>query len=146
VSTIPYIDTSALLKRYVTEPQSGVLDAYLGKFDYAFISPLTTVEFRCALERKRRAGDLDTHSEKLAQDGFDEDVRDGFFQLLPMNDQTYVFARRLLDAVGNIPLRTLDALHLAVIKQHAVKQVATADKTMARAAKALGISIKSFVA
>ena len=48
----PYIDTSALAKRYLNEPGSEALDAFLGTLSRALISRLTVVEPRCLLRRR----------------------------------------------------------------------------------------------
>ena len=55
----PYLDTSALAKRYIDEAGSGDFDAFLAKWPHARISRLAVVEFRCLLRRRRRTrGDL----------------------------------------------------------------------------------------
>jgi hypothetical protein len=50
----------------------------------------------------------------------------------------------LLSALSDIPLRTLDALHLAITKDLPADILATADHIMASGAKAMGISVVSF--
>ena len=57
-----YIDTSALAKCYIREPRSlDVLD-WADAEDEVCISPLTLVEFRCLLARRRRAAQIERHA------------------------------------------------------------------------------------
>jgi predicted nucleic acid-binding protein len=43
-----------------------------------------------------------------------------------------------------VPLRTLDALHLALAREIPAGVLATADKTMAVGAKRMGLSVQRF--
>ncbi|MBI5331320.1 MAG: type II toxin-antitoxin system VapC family toxin [Betaproteobacteria bacterium] len=140
----PYLDTSVLLKRYVGEALSGEVDDFLQRFRYAWISRLSIVEFRCALARKRRNNELDEEAERLAVKGFEDDLRDGYFEPLSLDDATFAQARGLIDQLPDTPLRALDALHLAVALHHHIGLVATADRVMARAATHLGLSTQPF--
>jgi hypothetical protein len=45
---------------------------------------------------------------------------------------------------GGIPLRTLDAVHLTIVKGLELECVATADRIMANAARALGLDVVRF--
>lgn len=140
----PYLDTSVLLKRYVTEALSGEVDDFLRPYPYACVSRLSLVEFRCALARKRRNREIDADAERLALQGFEEDLRDGYFEPLSLDDATFAQARRLIDQLPETPLRTLDALHLAVALHHHLGLLATADRVMAQAAADLGLATQSF--
>ena len=53
-------------------------------------------------------------------------------------------AVNLLSVLSDIPLRTLDALHLAIAKDLTADILATADNIMASGAKAMGISVVRF--
>ena len=57
--------------------------------------------------------------------------------VLAMHDAHFAAAREIIDELPRIPLRTLDALHLAVARANTVEALATADGIMARAAKAM---------
>lgn len=53
-------------------------------------------------------------------------------------------ARDLLEELRHVPLRMLDALHLAIPQSIGAGVLATADLRMARAAEALGFAVVTF--
>jgi predicted nucleic acid-binding protein len=141
---VDYIDTSALVKWYLEEPLSAEFEAYVAAQSGVCISRLTVVELRCALARRRRSGEIDQHYEIAAVSTFDTDIRRGYLQVLQVEDTFYTEARKMIEQLADVPLRTLDALHLATAKAHRCRHFATADKTQANAAKALGLKIHTF--
>jgi predicted nucleic acid-binding protein len=140
----PYIDTSALAKRYIDEAGSNDLDTFLSRWSCARISRLAVVELRCLLQRRRRAKEIDAAYEQAALADFADDVRSGFFQIEPLADRHAVLAHDLIGQLTGHSLRTLDALHLAVARSAGVSMLATADRAMARAAGELGIEVVTF--
>jgi predicted nucleic acid-binding protein len=140
----PYVDTSALAKRYIDEAGSEDFDAFLGRWPRVLISRLAVVEFRCVLQRRRRAAEIDAAYERAAMAGFADDVRSGYFQVEPLTDRHAVVAHDLVGQLAGHSLRTLDALHLAIAQSAGVTVLATADRAMARAAAALGIRTATF--
>ena len=139
-----YIDTSALAKCYIREPRSlDVLNWAEGRGEVE-TSPLTLVEFRCLLARRRRAGQIDGDLEASAMARFDQDVLDRTWRILP--DATHLFeeARLLIDQLPGIPLRALDALHIAFARRNGAGEFATADRSQAAAARALGMTVFTF--
>jgi predicted nucleic acid-binding protein len=140
----PYIDTSALAKRYLDEAGSDDFDAFLSRWSRVLISRLAVVELRCLLQRRRRAGEIDAAYERVALAEFADDIRSGFFQVEPLADRHAVVAHDLIDQLPRHSLRTLDALHLAVTQSAGAALLATADRGMARAAAALGIGVVTF--
>jgi hypothetical protein len=140
----PYVDTSALAKRYIDEAGSEDFDAFLGRWPRVLISRLAVVEFHCVLQRRRRAAEIDAAYERAAMAGFADDVRSGYFQVEPLTDRHAVVAHDLVGQLAGHSLRTLDALHLAIAQSAGVTVLATADRAMARAAAALGIRTATF--
>lgn len=139
-----YLDTSALLKRYVPEAHSDAFEEYLAPLMPAVVSRLTLVELRSGLARKRREGAIAADREQAAVTEIRIDVQDGLLQVQPSTDQHFNDAFRLIDQLPDIPLRTLDALHLAIAQSIRAQELATADDTMARAAAALGMRVAYF--
>ena len=139
-----YLDTSALLKRYVPETSSEAFELYLSTLIPAAVSRLTLVELRSGLARKRREGAIAPNRERAAIAEIRIDLQDGVLQLQPASDQHFVDAFHLIDKLRTIPLRTLDALHLAIAQATGSDELATADETMAKAAKALGMRVAFF--
>jgi hypothetical protein len=140
----PYIDTSALAKRYIDEIGSDDLDAFLSRRPRVLISRLAVVELRCLLQRRRRAAEIDAAYERAALADFADDVRSGFFQVEALADRHAVVAHDLIGRLSNHSLRTLDALHLAIALSTGATVLASADRAMVRAAGALGISAVTF--
>jgi predicted nucleic acid-binding protein len=139
-----YVDTSALLKRYITEADSDEFDAFFMARTPMAISRLTLLEMRCALARRRRNGEILATLETQAMDEVRIDIQDGALDVHPINDDQVVQALHLIDSVAPLPLRTLDALHLSVALRLGVGDFATADKNQAAVAQALGLSVFTF--
>ncbi len=140
----PYLDTSALAKWYLNEPFANKFEAFIQEQSSAAISSLSVVEFRCLLARRRRAGEIKKTVESRVFAAFEDDVRAGFLQLHPVADDHLIAALGLITRLGRLPLRTLDALHLAIIQAIPARRLATADRTMADAGKALGLEVVRF--
>jgi hypothetical protein len=139
-----YIDTSALAKWYLNEPFSDEFEAFIQSHAMADISRLTVVEFRCLIARRRRAGDFGKAIESRVFAAFERDIGNGFLRVHPIADQYFVVALGLIDQLVRLPLRTLDAVHLAIAKGLELERVATADRIMANAARALGLDVVRF--
>ncbi len=142
--TGPYLDTSALAKWYLNEPFSEQFEAFIQEQPSAAISRLTVVEFRCLLARRRRAGEITKTTETRVYGAFEKDVGAGFLQVHTVADEHLIAALGLISRLGRYPLRTLDALHLAIAEGIHCRQLATADKTMADAGKAVGLGVARF--
>lgn len=140
----PYLETSALAKWYLNEPFSGEFEAFIQKQSSAAVSRLTVVEFRCLLARRRRAGEIAKTIESRVFAAFEQDIRAGFLQVYPVADEHLIAALGLIARLGRFPLRTLDAMHLAIAQGTHVRQLATADRTMAGAGHAIGLEVVRF--
>ena len=139
-----YLDTSALLKRYIPEANSEAFDAYFIDRAPASISRLGLVETRCALARKRRSRQISPEREKAAMNEIRTDIQDGILVIYPVGDTHFAEGLHLIDKIAKVPLRSLDALHLAIARSLDVHELATADAVMRRAAQALGINVAYF--
>lgn len=76
------VDTSALVKRYIAEPQSAPFDAFFIAHAPVAISRLTLVEMRCGLAR-RRAGHIDRRLEKRALEEMRTDIQEAPSSFIP---------------------------------------------------------------
>ena len=139
-----YLDTSALAKWYLNEPYSEEFEAFIQAQPTAAISRLSVVEFRCLLARRRRAGEISKAIESRVFASFEKDVGAGFLQVYPVTDEHLIAALGLITRLGRYPLRTLDALHLAIAQGIHCRRLATADKSMADAGQAAGLGIARF--
>lgn len=144
MSTVIYFDTSALAKWYLNESRSEDVEKYIRLHGPVAISDLTVVEMRCLLARRRREKSISATIEMEAFATFQEDVRRRFLICHPLPDGLAMGAVNLMSLVSEIPVRTLDALHLMIAKEISADILVTADKIMTQGAKALGIKVKEF--
>jgi predicted nucleic acid-binding protein len=140
----PYVDTSALAKWYLNESGSDEFVDFIRRQRLALISRLTVVELRSLLARRRRSGDITVDYHRDAIRTFETDIRRGFLQVEPLLDSQAVVAADFIDRLRDLPLRTLDALHLAIAHTIGVRVLATADRGLVRAAEALGFTTAIF--
>ena len=142
-----YLDTSSLTKAYVSELGSDEVRQLLERTSESiYISTLSLVEFRCALARRTRALTLTDAESQRIWASFEGDVDDGVFDVLPVDNDDHISARRLIDAVAPLPLKALDALHLAIVRRARTllgTRLVTSDAQQAAAASALGISTQT---
>lgn len=139
-----YVDTSALIKRYITEVNSDEFDALFMARSPLATSRLSLVEMRCALARRRRNGEIGEILEAQAMEQVRVDIQDGVLTVHSVSDDQVVQAQHLIERVVPLPLRALDALHLSAAQHITAQEFATADKNQAAAAQALGFSVFTF--
>jgi len=141
---IIYFDTSALAKWYLKEAKSDDVEKYIQEHGPVAISDLTVVEMRSLLAKHRREGNIDSKTEIKVFATFEEDIRQKFLVCHPLPAGVAAGAVNLLSVLSDLPLRTLDALHLTIAKEIQTDILATADRVMAAGAKALGFSVAQF--
>ncbi len=126
---LTYIDSSAIVKLVIAEPESKALRRHLSRRQPLVSSALARTEVTRAL--------LTTGREAIARG----EAALRRIQLLRVNDRVLRDAGRLEPA----ELRSLDAIHLASASQLglSVKQIVTYDERMADAAETLGWSVVS---
>lgn len=139
-----YIDTSALLKWYLPERGSDAFSAWIESQDDARISVLTRVEVHATLARRQRMRDLSAAEARRAANAFLADLDDGLFLVHPLVEPHWAEAEALLHDAPDAALRTLDALHLACARLDQARVFATADRTLAAAARKLGMQTPDF--
>lgn len=141
---VVYLDTSALAKWYLNEVCSDAFVEFLQSVNVAVISTLTRTEMRSLLARRRRMQELDSTLEAKIFATFHQDIKQGHLQLYPVDDVRFVDAEALIDQYPQYALRTLDALHLAVMRHYGVNSLASADRAMIGAAQGLGMRVFAF--
>lgn len=112
-----YLDTSALVKRYVDEAGSSWLRALTTPDQNAllFISRMTIVEVISAFARRLRDGSLTREEFAAARDAFQGDCLDEY-RVMPPTLEIVNMACALLE---RHPLRAYDAIHLSTaLKAH----------------------------
>jgi hypothetical protein len=136
-----YIDSSALAKLYVPEAESESLDAFLRGRRGLMISELAITEVLSAVARRKREGELRANQANRIRDALLADADSGSFALLDLNPAVHREAERLLLTTDAVPLRTLDALHIALALSGASPHLLTFDLRMAEAAAQSGLNV-----
>jgi len=144
MSEVIYFDTSALAKWYLNEERSQDVERYIQEHGPVGISDLTVLEIRCLLARRRREGNIDPKMESRIFATFQEDIRQHFLVCHPFPEGLTAGAVNLVSDHLDLPLRTLEALHLVIAKEIQADKLATADRIMVAAAKAMGLSVVRF--
>jgi predicted nucleic acid-binding protein len=139
-----YFDTSALAKWYVNESRSENVEEYLRSVYPVYISLLTKIEMKSLAARRTREGHIDLLTQSKVIATFEGDIAGGHLVLLPDTDESFLIAESLLGSHPEIPLRTLDAMHLGIMQAAGIMTLATADRVMAQAAEALGMECETF--
>jgi predicted nucleic acid-binding protein len=139
-----YVDTSALVKRYVNEPNSAAFDDFVVASDAPFVLvPLTLVEMQSVLMRRLRQRDFDRAYLKRLHGHFDDDLRAALWVVQPFPARAFADAAKLITGL-DAALATLDALHVACAAALGCTGFATADHQQALAARRCGLSIHDF--
>ena len=128
-----YVDTSALLKRYVDEPDSRRFNAMLSEGSTWLTCRLTLVEIRRNLSRR-----LEGQDAAAAREAFRADW--SHFAVVEVDAALCEDAAAASELTG---ARSLDAVHLAAVRRAGPQGIAllTADLRQAQAARALGIDV-----
>ncbi len=142
-SAVPgiYIDSSALAKLYLPEPESELLDEFLRGRRDLIISELSVTEVISAVGRRRREGVLGAKQANRIRDAVLSDAGSGSFRRLDLSPNIHRNAERMLLSAGSISLRTLDALHIALAASAEAGRMITFDGRMAEAAVLYGLQI-----
>jgi predicted nucleic acid-binding protein len=128
-----YVDSSALLKRYIQEADSEYATALIDADEVLATSWLTVVEVRRSLAKLLSGTDLGRANE-VAHEDIDK-------MALVLPDSTTWLAAAEIGAALNV--RSLDALHLACAQRLRIPALRfiTFDIRQAIAARALGFSV-----
>lgn len=144
MSAIIYFDTSALAKWYLNEASSVAVEEYLQQHGPVSISDLTVIEMRCLLARRRREHDITPILEAEIFAIFQEDIRRRFLICRSLPPELAEGAVNLMTFLADIPVRSLDAMHLVIAREISADELVTADRVMADAATAIGLSVTRF--
>lgn len=127
-----YVDTSALLKRYVAEAQSDLVDEVLGGASTLVTARHTMVELRRNLTLHLAGAALIEARRDALEDW-------AMFSIVELDSTTCELAATIAEQTGT---KSLDALHLAAARRLGTAvQLFTFDRTQAAAARALGLQV-----
>ncbi len=128
-----YVDSSALLKRYIDEPDSDLAADLLASDDSLLTARHTVVEVRRNLARL-----LDGRDATAARSAFTADI--AAFGIVELDEVTCDTAAGIAELTS---ARSLDALHLAAAQRVGGTALAfvTFDLRQAQAARTLGMTV-----
>jgi predicted nucleic acid-binding protein len=128
-----YVDSSALLKRYIDESDSDAAEALLRSDPFPLTARHSIVEVRRNLARL-----LEDRDAAAARAAFLEDL--AVFSIIELDQVTCEAAADIAEITG---VRTLDALHLAAARRAGGSSVPflTYDVRQAQAARGLGFTV-----
>ena len=132
-----YIDTSVFVAYYCPEPLSSQAQRVLQQQRELAISSLVEVEFASALARKVRTREMRLTDAQRVLVAFQAHLDQEIFRRLPIERQHFAKAHEWLTSF-RIPLRTLDALHVAVAATEGASMI-TADTALARTCAKVGV-------
>jgi uncharacterized protein len=135
-----YLDTSVLTALYIQEPKSEIVQEFVRGIGKPALSSLTEVEFTSAVSRRTRMRELSQDDGFRVISQFQLHVNDHMFTLYPIMQKEFELAREWIGRLST-PLRTLDALHLAVAFANHLT-LATADRHLAESAIRLGVAVE----
>ena len=139
-----YLDASSAAKLYLQESGSAEMVRLVGHPDahQLAILAITVVEFRSAIRRRQRAGELEAPLAVAALESFRAQlgVR---IEVLPVNDTVFQLAEELID---RHPLKASDSIQLAgclMLRTASAEPPAFAasDRQLVRAAEGEGLTI-----
>lgn len=136
-----YLDSAILVKLLVREPDSDWFDRALVGETFES-SELALAEVRSALLAKERNGHISPRERAAASQRFDSMVQDELIRLLALNRTVLERASELqLACHPRIPLRALDALHVATCELHRSGKMSTTDGRMRSACEQFAIAL-----
>lgn len=135
-----YLDTSVLLKIYTRESDSAACERIVEGHKIVS-SELLYAELWSALQGKERNGAMSAEQRFRTWDLFESHLLDDVVELMRLDGVIVRDAAEIMAKVHpQVPLRTLDALHLATFASIEPGPLFSKDKRMNAAAKLLGFA------
>ncbi|MEA3437782.1 MAG: type II toxin-antitoxin system VapC family toxin [Thermodesulfobacteriota bacterium] len=133
---IYFFDTSALIKRYVEEKGSNIVDNLMESADEIFISAITRIESistarRLLEERSLSKSDFNVFKDNLASD----------FPFFTVVDFSEYIEKKAIELIEKFQIKTLDAIQLAccLTAKEDIDHLVTSDIKLAKTASDVGI-------
>ena len=138
---LAYVDTSALIKRFVDELRSADLEAFLMRESHrCVLSSLSITEFKTVMHRKLRSGDISPAAHQHANQVVALELAQGTWQYQMIGESLFTYTGELVQQIET-SLGALDALHLACAKTARCDLMVSGDKQLLRASAELGLQI-----
>jgi predicted nucleic acid-binding protein len=136
-----YLDSGIIVKLLVREPDSEFFNTALSGH-VLDSSELCLTEVSSALLAKERSGSISSGERVRAIVRLSELITDEILRLLPLNRRVLDRASAILKACHpRVPLRTLDALHVATCDLHHCEALCATDQRMREAGAQLAMTL-----
>ncbi len=136
-----YLDSAIIVKLLVREPESEWFDKNLMSGEFV-TSELALTEVRSALLARERGGYITPHERTAAAEKFCSMIESEFIRLLPLNRPVLERASAIQHACHpHIPLKTLDALHVATCDLHRSGTMSATDRRIRAACEQFAIAL-----
>ena len=136
-----YLDTSVVVKLYTREADSQACEEVV-EGHKVVSSELLYAELWSALQAKERAGVLSAAKRETVWDLFEVHLLEDEITLVDLDGMVVRDAAEIMAKVHpQVPLRTLDALHLATFASIESGPLFSLDKRMVDAARLLGFTL-----
>ena len=136
-----YIDTSVIVAYYCPETLSETVEQLIVKIKQPAISHLTEIELTSAISRKIREKNLSQADGNRILTQFQSHIEQKFFRRLSIEYKHFQMGKTWISQF-NTPLRSLDALHLAVASSYNLTFLST-DLQLLESAKLIGVDIST---
>jgi predicted nucleic acid-binding protein len=140
-----YWDTSALVKLYVTEPDSAQFAAHSTLTPLLICSELSRWEFFRVLVRKETEGMIPRDGTQTIYSKFLSDVSAGEIRLTPMDraleSRFQQVVSRLHSLTPPLLVRTFDGIHIANADLHGATEFVATDTNLRKCAAAIGLNV-----
>ena len=141
-----YFDTAYLAKCYLTDYGYATVRHTAEQADAIACCALGRVELAAAIHRALREKRLSRRDFNVVCEQFAQDDAANCWVWFPVTNRLLERAAKELQVLApTVPLRAVDALHLACAIEMNCKALATSDRQLVRAAEASGLLVYSFV-
>jgi predicted nucleic acid-binding protein len=132
-----FLDSSALAKRYVSEPGTDAVLARCAGATEVVLSVACVPEMISAFTRLRREHALTARRYASLKRDLATDVAQA--SIVPLTDAV---VERTIEILERTALRTLDAMHVASAIEASCELFVTADLRQARAGRSMGLTVE----
>lgn len=129
-----FFDTSALIKRYVQEKGSNIVDNLMDSADEIFISAITRIESISAARRLLEERSITKSDFNVFKNNLDSDFP--FFTVVGFSE---FIEKSAIELIEKHQIKTLDSIQLACCLAVDIDHLVTSDVKLAKTASDVGI-------
>jgi uncharacterized protein len=129
------------LKLYLPESGSDEFNDLVEGRDDILVSDLAVTEIVSALARRLRQGSLTREAVRRLQHAILGRLDEGVYHRVELTRDVHLRAEHLLLSLSETPLRSADALHLALATSARAASLASFDARLAAAARAVSLAV-----